>query len=134
MRRRAHDQWRDDAGGAVSEARRLIQVVTRGLATVAQPAAAAQTWAEAEGHGAQLHSRFLNLMAKPPNPQLGGAVSTSDRSLQALRAAVDSDRGLRLGPPAPTEAQLSYSEAVVRERATEFNQAVVELSANLTAR
>jgi hypothetical protein len=132
MRRRAHDQWRDDARGAVSESRHLMQVVTHGLATLDQPAAAAQTWAEADDRGAQLHARLLPLMANSPNPQLGGAVATADRSLQALRAAVDSDRGLRLGPPAPTEAQLSYSEAVVRERATEFNQAVDELSARLT--
>jgi hypothetical protein len=134
MRRRAHDQWREDARGVVAEARHLSQVVTSGLATVGQPAAAAQTWAEVESEGFQVHSRFLALMAKPPTPQAGGAVATADRSLQALRAAVESDRAMRLGPPPPTEAQLSYSEAVVRERATEFNQAVDELSGTLTTR
>ncbi len=111
-----------------------MQVVTRGLATLDQPSAAAQTWAEAESHGAQLHSRFLGLMANAPDVQAGAAVSSADHNLQALRAAVESDRGLRLGPPPPTDAQLSYSEAVVRERATELNQAVDDLSATLTGR
>jgi hypothetical protein len=111
-----------------------MQVVTRGLATLDQPAAAAQTWAEADDYGGRLHSRLLPLLANPPNAPLAAAASTTDRGLQALRAAVDSDRGLRLGPPPPTESQLSYSEAVVRERATEFNQAVDELSARLTER
>jgi hypothetical protein len=134
MRRRAHDQWRDDARSATAEARQFSQIVTRGLATLSQPAAAAQTWGEVDQLGVQLHSRLLGLMAKPPTPQLGGAVSSADRSLQTLRTAVESDRGLRVGPPPPTEAQLGYSEAQIRERATEFNQSVDELSAHLTAR
>lgn len=134
MRRRAHDQWREDARNATTEARQFSQVVTRGLAGLTQPAAAAQTWGEVDLLGTRLHSRFLGLMAKPPDPQSGGAVSTADRALQALRSAVESDRGLRVGPPPPTDAQLGYSEAQIRERVTEFNQAVDELSAHLTAR
>jgi hypothetical protein len=134
MRRRAHDQWREDARNAVAEAHQLSQIVAHGLATLNQPAAAAQTWAEVDHLGSQLHSRFLGLMAKPPDVASGGAVSAADRELQSLRSAVESDRGLRVGPPPPTEAQLGYSEAQIRERLTEFSQSVDELSAHLTAR
>lgn len=131
MRRRAHGQWRDQTRAAVAEAHGIIQTVTQGLATLGQPAAAAATWAEVDNRGSDLHARLQALAAKPPDPQVGNSVVTADRTLQPLRAAVESDRALRLGPPPPTPEQLSYSEAVVRERVTEFRQAVDELSANL---
>jgi hypothetical protein len=50
-----------------------------------------------------------------------------DRALQALRAAVDADRALRLGPPPPTAEQLGYSSAVIRQRSADFEQALADV-------
>lgn len=102
------------------------------MATLDQPAAAAAMWADLERLSSHLHVRLQTLQRKPPDASSGDAVSIADRSVQALRSAIESDRSLRLGPPAPTAEQLGYSAAVIRERATELDQALDELVAAVT--
>jgi hypothetical protein len=130
-RHRARDRWIGAARQAVAEGQRLISSVVHGLATLGQPTAAAHTWSDVEAQGAQLHRRLQGLSGRPPDEGAAAAAARADQTLQELRAAVDSDRALRLGPPPPTAEQLGYSEAVVRQRSSEFEQAVEDLDAML---
>jgi len=132
MRRRDAQQWRARAAQAASEGRSVLELATHGLATLDQPAFAAQTWSELDRQGAQLHQRLQMLGRRPADDWSGSAVAGVDQSLQALRSGVESDRTLRLGPPPPTAEQLGYSEAVVRQRATDFEQALATLESALS--
>jgi len=121
-RQRDSKRWHDQAVQAAVQGRSILDLATHGLATLDQPAAAARTWSDLEAQGAQLHQRFQVLGRRPPEEWLGTAVARTDQSLQGLRSATDADRALRLGPPPPTPEQLGYSEAVVRQRAADFEQ------------
>ena len=133
MRRRGSGQWRDEAVQAAAEGRSVLGLTTHGLATLDQPAFAAQTWSDLDAQGAQLHQRLQGLARKtPPDEWAGSAVTRLDHALQALRSSVEADRALRLGPPPPTAEQLGYSEAVVRQRATDFEQALANLDGSLS--
>jgi hypothetical protein len=131
-RRRTREDWSEHARAAVSEGRDLMGSISRGLGTLAQPAAAAHTWADVEAEGADLHRRLRNLAQRAPDERAAAVASRADDALQGLRSAVESDRSLRLGPPPPTQEQLGYSEAVVRERASEFQHALEDLDASVT--
>ncbi len=132
MRRRGSGQWRDEAVQAAAEGRSVLGLTTHGLATLDQPAFAAQTWSDLDAQGAQLHQRLQGLARKtPPDEWAGSAVTRLDHALQALRSSVEADRALRLGPPPPTAEQLGYSEAVVRQRATDFEQNVQALESSV---
>jgi len=122
IRQRDSKRWHDQAAQAAVEGRSVLGLATHGLASLDQPAAAARTWSDLEAQGAQLHQRLQALGGRPPEDWLGAAVARTDQSLQALRSAADADRALRLGPPPPTSEQLGYSEAVVRQRAADFEQ------------
>ncbi|MGI9021910.1 MAG: hypothetical protein ACR2HV_01515 [Acidimicrobiales bacterium] len=132
LRRRDAERWREQAVQAAAEGRNLLGLATHGLATLEQPTFAAQTWSDLEAQGAQLHQRLQGLARKPPDEWNGSAAARVDQALQALRSGVESDRALRLGPPPPTAEQLGYSEAVVRQRATDFEQALANLDASLS--
>jgi hypothetical protein len=127
MRRRAAGGWVEEARYAVSEGQRLSGVVSQGLASLDAPAAAAHWWSDVDAIGADLHTRMAALASDAPSSGAAAAAAQGDRSLQTLRAAVESDRALRLGPPAPSEEQLGYSEAVVRQRLAEFDQSLIDL-------
>jgi len=132
MRRRGSGQWRDEAVQAAAEGRSVLGLATHGLATLDQPAFAAQTWSDLDAQGAQLHQRLQGLARRtPPDEWAGSAVTRLDHALQALRSSVEADRALRLGPPPPTAEQLGYSEAVVRQRATDFEQNVQALESSV---
>ncbi len=131
VRQRSSKRWTDQAVQAAVEGRSVLALATHGLATLDQPAAAARTWSDLEAQGAQLHQRLQMLSGRPPEQWLGTAVARADQSLQALRSAADADRALRLGPPPPTSEQLGYSEAVVRQRAADFEQELGGLDAAL---
>jgi len=131
VRQRGSKRWTDQAVQAAVEGRSVLALATHGLSTLDQPAAAARTWSDLETQGAQLHQRLQMLSGRPPEQWLGTAVARTDQSLQALRSAADADRALRLGPPPPTSEQLGYSEAVVRQRAADFEQELGGLDAAL---
>jgi hypothetical protein len=131
LRRRSRQDWRTQARAADAEASNILGSVTRGLATLQDPSAAARTWSDVEARGSQLHGRLQALAARPPDDRSGIIVGRLDQSLQALRAGVEADRDMRLGPPPPTEEQLRYSEAVIRQRAAEYEQAIRELDSLL---
>lgn len=126
-RRRRSDEWRFEARGVAEEAQRLTGSVVHGLGTLASPSAAAHTWSEVDAEGARLHARVQALAAGAPDAHAQAVTARTDQTLQGLRSAIDSDRALRLGPPPPTQEQLGYSEAVVRQRASDFEQAVQDL-------
>lgn len=134
LRQRDARRWAEEAAQAAAEGRAVLALATQGIATLDQPAAAAHTWGDLEAQGAQLHQRLDALSRRPPEPWLGTAVAKTDQSLSALRSATDADRALRLGPPPPTAEQLGYSEAVIRERAAEFDHELGGLDAALARR
>src|SRR5437763_12999626 len=109
MRRQAAGGWVEEARVAVSESRRLTDAVNQGLASLDEPTAAAHWWSDIDAMGSDLHTRFTALASRAPSSAAATAAAQADRSLQSLRAAVESDRALRLGPPSPTEEQLGYS-------------------------
>jgi len=131
VRQRSSKRWTDQAVQAAAEGRNVLALATHGLSTLDQPAAAARTWSDLDAQGAQLHQRLQALSSRPPEQWMGTAVARTDQSLQALRSAADADRALRLGPPPPTSEQLGYSEAVVRQRAADFEQELGGLDAAL---
>jgi hypothetical protein len=105
----------------------LLATVINGLPTLAEPQAAATMWSRVETLGAPLHRRLQGLVNSAPDQATASAALAADRALEALRAATDSDRALRLGPPPPTPEQLGYSSAVLRQRAADLEQALGEL-------
>jgi hypothetical protein len=131
LRRRARQQWRERARGAAAEASSLLGVLTAGLAVLDEPSRAARTWSDLETRGAHLHGRLQALAADAPDQGDGAVIGPLDRSLQSLRGAVEADRSLRLGPPPPTPEQLGYSEAVIRQRAADFEQSVGDIDRRL---
>jgi len=131
IRQREAQRWADEAALAAAEGRDVLALATHGLATLDQPAAAARTWSDLDARGAQLHQRLQALSRRPPEEWLGASVARTDQALQALRSGTDADRALRLGPPPPTSEQLGYSEAVVRQRTTDFEQELGGLDASI---
>jgi hypothetical protein len=131
LRRRARQQWRDRARGAAAEASSLLGVLAAGLADLDEPARAARTWSDLEARGVHLHGRLQRLAAEAPDERDGMAIVGVDRDLQSLRSAVEADRSMRLGPPPPTAEQLGYSEAVIRQRAADFEQSLGDLDRHL---
>jgi hypothetical protein len=127
IRRQRRARWNQDAQIAVQEGSRLLATVINGLPTLAEPQAAAAMWSRVETLGAPLHRRLQTLATAAPDQATGEAAKGADRALEALRAATDSDRALRLGPPPPTQEQLGYSAAVLRQRAADLEQAIGEL-------
>lgn len=127
LRRQRRARWNQDAQIAVQEGSRLLTTVIKGLPTLAEPQAAATMWSRVETLGAPLHRRLQVLVTSAPDQVTAEAARAADRALEALRAATDSDRGLRLGPPPATQEQLGYSAAVLRQRAAELEQAIAEL-------
>jgi hypothetical protein len=127
IRRQRRARWNQDAQMAVQEGSRLLTTVINGLPTLAEPQAAAAMWSRVETLGAPLHRRLQALASSAPDKVTADAAVTADRALEALRAATDSDRALRLGPPPPTQEQLGYSSAVLRQRATDLERALGEL-------
>jgi hypothetical protein len=72
------------------------------------------------------------LATDAPNERDRIIITRVDQDLQSLRSAVEADRALRLGPPPPTSEQLGYSEAVIRQRAADFEQSLGDLDRHLT--
>ncbi len=134
MRRRDAERWWAQVSQAAAEGRSVLGLATHGLATLDQPALAAHTWSDLEAQGARLHQRLQGLARDPADEWGGTAVTRADQALQGLRSAVEADRALRLGPPAPTAEQLGYAEAVVRQRAADFEQELSNLDAALAAK
>jgi hypothetical protein len=121
LRRRARQQWRERARRTAGEASSLLGVLTAGLAVLNEPTTAARTWSDLQA-----------LAADAPNERDRIIITRVDQDLQSLRSAVEADRALRLGPPPPTTEQLGYSEAVIRQRAADFEQSLGDLDRHLT--
>ena len=81
-----------------------------------EPTAVTLWWRLIESHQATLTAALSALAQLPPDDRLAPALAEVSRAHEALRAAVATDRTLRVGPPTPTDEQLAYSAAIVRER------------------
>ncbi len=131
LRRQRREQWAREARDAVADGTGLAGVVSQGLAALDQPVLAARTWSDLDSRGARLHGRLGVLAERAPDERSGAVVTGMDRDLQALRSAVEADRALRVGPPAPTAEQLGYSAAVVRQRLADLQQSLGQLDNHL---
>jgi len=127
LRRRNLQEWQAVARSVRVEGSRMLAAVTGGMGTLADPVVAARTWSSLDSLGAALRADLQGLAAKAPEGEASRVVASVDHALQSLRAAVDADRALRLGPPPPTTEQLGYSEAVLRQRAADFEQSLSDL-------
>jgi hypothetical protein len=111
---------------AHARARALQQAIVAGheladaavrIPTGHEPAAVTLWWRLVESHQASLTAALSLLAQLPPDERLTPALAEVGRAHDALRAAIATDRNLRIGPPPPTDEQLAYSAAAVRERA-----------------
>jgi hypothetical protein len=82
-----------------------------------EPTAVTLWWRLVEAHDATLTTDLSTLAQLPPDDRRAPARAEVGGAQDALRAAVATDRSLRVGPPAPTDENLAYSAATVRERA-----------------
>ena len=72
------------------------------------------------------------LAAASPDQRAGAAAARVSQAVESLLSTIDTDRGLRLGPPSPTDEQLAYSEALLSQRAVEVGRAAHDLEAAAT--
>ncbi|HEY6378505.1 MAG TPA: hypothetical protein VI316_04915 [Candidatus Dormibacteraeota bacterium] len=82
-----------------------------------EPTAVSLWWRLMEAHEATLTIDLSMLAQLPPDDRRASARAEVSGAQDALRAAVATDRSVRVGPPAPTDENLAYSAAIVRERA-----------------
>ncbi len=69
-----------------------------------------------------LRSQLRVMGQSAPDPPARTATNRASQALETLKAAIDTDRALRIGPPPPTSEQLGYSEALLRQRAAELER------------
>jgi hypothetical protein len=124
VRQRRRSRWWTEARLVAAEASALASAVTRGRPLLRDPNAAAQVWADLDGRMSYLRGRLSDLSRSAPDPAARTVTNHASQALETLNAAVDTDRSLRIGPPAPTPGQLAYSEALLRQRSFELEQTV----------
>ena len=90
-------------------------------------------WADINSRVSQLRARLGAIGASAPDPRAKAVTNRVSLALDAVQSAIDTDRGLRIGPPAPTPEQIGYSEALLRQRATELERTAQELEVNAPA-
>ncbi len=127
VRRGRRTQWWANARLAAADSAALSAAVERALSLLRDPGAAAQAWGDLNNRVAQLRGRLRTLARTGPDPEATAAANRVSQALDAVQVAIDTDRGLRIGPPPPTDDQLGYSEAVLRQRAGELDRAAQEL-------
>jgi hypothetical protein len=127
LRRRKRTQWSTSARTVAAEAADLAAAVERGLPLLRDPGAAAQVWADLNARVARMRTRLRTLGPAAPDERARAVTSRAAQALDGLQASIETDRGLRIGPPTPTADQLGYSEAVLRQRAAELERAAEEL-------
>lgn len=64
------------------------------------------------------------LESRAPNDRARAAAGTTREHLDELSRSLESDRALRLASPPPSEEQLSYSQALIRNQVLQLQQAL----------
>jgi len=110
-----------------ADAGALAAAVERGLPLLRNPNTAAQVWVDLNSRAARVRTGLTSLTAVSPEARATAATSRVAQALEAVQSTIDTDRGLRMGPPPPTDEQLAYSEALLSQRGAELGRAAQEL-------
>jgi len=110
-----------------ADAGALAAAVERGLPLLRNPNTAAQVWVDLNSRAARVRTGLTGLTAVSPEARATAATSRVAQALEAVQSTIDTDRGLRIGPPSPTDEQLAYSEALLSQRSAELGRAAQEL-------
>jgi hypothetical protein len=122
VRRRRRREWWTKARLVAAEASALASAVDRGVPLLRDPNAAAQVWADLNGRMTHLRGELRVLAQSAPDAPARTAANRATQGTEALQAAIDTDRAVRIGPPPPTPEQLGYSESLLRQRAVELER------------
>jgi hypothetical protein len=131
-RNRQRTQWSSSAQVVAADALALSSAVERGIPLLRNPTTAAQVWVDLNSRAARVRSGLGSSAAASPDQSAGAATTRVSQAVESLVSAIDTDRGLRMGPPAPTDEQLAYSEALLSQRAVEVGRAAHDLEAAAT--
>jgi hypothetical protein len=131
-RNRQRTHWSSSAQVVAADALALSSAVEQGIPLLRNPTSAAQVWVDLNNRAGRVRSGLGTLAAASPDPRAGAAATRVSQAVESLVSAIDTDRGLRMGPPPPTEEQLSYSEALLSQRAVEVGRAARDLEAAVT--
>jgi len=126
-RNRQRSNWTSAAHVSAADAGALAAAVDRGLPLLRNPNTAAQVWVDLNNRAGRVRSGLNNLSSLAPDQRANAAVARARQALDALVAAIDADRGVRMGPPAPSDDQLAYSEALLSQRAVELGRAAQDI-------
>lgn len=122
VRRRRRAEWWTKARLVAADASALASAVDRGVPLLRDPGAAAQVWADLNGRMTHLRGQLRTMARAAPDASARTATNRASQGAEALQAAIDTDRAVRIGPPPPTPEQLGYSEALLRQRAAELER------------
>jgi hypothetical protein len=131
-RNRQRSQWTANAHVASTDAAALAAAVDRGIPLLRNPTTAAQVWVDLNNRAGRLRTELSSLRASAPEQRAAAAATRANQALEALVAAIDADRGLRLGPPAASDEQIAYSEALLNQRAVELGRAAQDIESVAT--
>jgi hypothetical protein len=126
VRRRRRSQWWTQARLVAAETSALASAVERSLPLLSNPGAAAQVWADLNSRMTQLRAGLSPLGQSAPDARAKAITNRASQAVEAMQAAIDTDRSLRIGPPPPTPEQIGYSEVLLRQRAGELERIAQE--------
>jgi hypothetical protein len=126
-RNRQRTQWSSSAQAVAADALALSTAVERGIPLLRNPTTAAQVWVDLNSRAARIRSGLTSLAAGAPDQRGAAATTRAAQALESLLSTIDTDRGLRMGPPPPTDEQLAYSEALLSQRSVELGRAAHDI-------
>ncbi len=126
-RNRQRTQWSSSAQAVAADALALSTAVERGIPLLRNPTTAAQVWVDLNSRAARVRSGLTSLAAGAPDQRGAAATTRATQALESLLSTIDTDRGLRVGPPPPTDEQLAYSEALLSQRSVELGRAAHDI-------
>lgn len=113
--------WRRHRAGAAAWGRRTAEFNRRVLVTLDDVLAKGSV---VTGHVEALASEAGGFEARAPDDASRAGAASIRARLDELAAALEADRALRLSTPPPSEEQLAYSTALVREQAEQLQAAL----------
>jgi hypothetical protein len=128
-RNRQRSHWTSTAQVVSGDAAALASAVDSGVPLLRNPNTAAQVWVDLNNRAARVRAGLNGLRGSSPGQQANAAAARATQALDALVAAIDTDRGLRMGPPTPTDEQIAYSEALLSQRSAELRRAAQDIEA-----
>jgi hypothetical protein len=126
-RNRQRTQWSAIAQEVAADALALSTAVERGLPLLRNPTTAAQVWVDLNSRAGRVRAGLRSLATAAPDQRASAAATRTSQALESLLSTIDTDRGLRMGPPQPGDEQIAYSEALLSQRAVELGRAAHDL-------